>query len=102
MKVRKTIDIDAPGLGERIRLAREHDRRSLAKICREVPMSTMNWYKLEKEETKAIPLETLQRIEVVLGVSFGVGVEPNSQPITPPPAITQDAAPEMTFPTRKR
>jgi transcriptional regulator with XRE-family HTH domain len=96
MKVRKTIDIDAPGLGERIRLARERDRRSLAKICREIPMSTMNWYKLEKEETKAIPLETLQRIEVVLGVSFGVDVEPNSRPITPPLAITQAAAPEMT------
>lgn len=72
MKVRKTIDIDAPGLGDRIKRAREADPRSLAEICRQIPMSPMNWYKLEKEETKAIPLETLERIEDVLGVDFGV------------------------------
>ena len=75
MKVLKTIDVDVPGLGERLRQAREADPRTLAKICREVPMSPMNWYKLEKEETKAIPIETLSRIESVLGVDFGIKFE---------------------------
>jgi transcriptional regulator with XRE-family HTH domain len=72
MKVRKTIDLEIPGLGERIRQAREKDGRSLTEICRQVPMTTMNWYKIEAEETKALPIETLRRIEEVLGVNFGV------------------------------
>lgn len=72
MKVRRTIDIEIPGLGKRIRQAREADRRSLAEICRQIPMTTMNWYKIESEETKALPIETLQRIEEVLNVDFGI------------------------------
>ncbi|WP_413176248.1 helix-turn-helix domain-containing protein [Anabaena azotica] len=72
MKVRRTIDIEIPGLGKRIRQAREADRRSLAEICRQIPMTTMNWYKIESEETKALPIETLQRIEEVLSVDFGI------------------------------
>ncbi|TAE59652.1 MAG: XRE family transcriptional regulator [Nostocales cyanobacterium] len=72
MKVRRTIDIEIPGLGKRIRQAREADKRSLAEICRQIPMTTMNWYKIESEETKALPIETLQRIEEVLNVNFGI------------------------------
>ena len=72
MKVRKVIEIDVPKLGDRIRQARETDSRSLAEICRQMPMSTMNWYRIEAEETKALPVETLKRIEEVLGVDFGV------------------------------
>ncbi|MBA3922792.1 MAG: helix-turn-helix domain-containing protein [Nostocaceae cyanobacterium] len=75
MKIRKTIDIEVPGLGERIKETRERDRRSLAKICREIPMTTMNWYKIEAEDTKALPIETLRRIEEVLGVDFGVSFD---------------------------
>lgn len=72
MKVRKTIDIEVPNLGEKIKAARERDSRSLSEICRQMEMSNMNWYKIESEETKALPIETLRRIEEVLGVSFGV------------------------------
>lgn len=72
MKVRRTIDVEIPGLGKRIRQAREADKRSLAEICRQIPMTTMNWYKIESEETKALPIETLQRIEEVLKVDFGI------------------------------
>lgn len=75
MKVRKTIDIEIPSLGERIRRAREADRRSLAEICRQIPMTTMNWYKIEAEETKALPIETLRRIEEVLGVNFSINLD---------------------------
>jgi hypothetical protein len=35
-------------------------------------MTTMNWYRIEAEETKALPIETLRRIEDVLGMDFGV------------------------------
>ncbi len=72
MKVRKTIDIEVPNLGSKIRKARERDPRSLSEICRQMEMSNMNWYKIESEETKALPIETLRRIEKVLGVNFGV------------------------------
>jgi transcriptional regulator with XRE-family HTH domain len=72
MKVRRTIDVEIPSLGKRIRQAREADRRSLAEICRQIPMTTMNWYKIEAEETKALPIETLRRIEEVLGVNFSI------------------------------
>ena len=75
MKVRKVNDIEIPGLGERIRETRERDRRSLSEICRQIPMTTMNWYRIEAEETKALPIETLRRIEEVLGVDFGVSFE---------------------------
>ncbi|BAY50414.1 transcriptional regulator (plasmid) [Scytonema sp. HK-05] len=75
MKVRKVIDVEVPGLGERIRKARESDRRSLSAICRQIPMTTMNWYKIEAEETKALPIDTLRRIEEVLKVDFGVEIE---------------------------
>ena len=68
MKVRKTIDIEVPNLGEKIKAARERDSRSLSEICRQMEMSNMNWYKIESEETKALPIETLRRIEEVLGV----------------------------------
>jgi len=72
MKVRKVIEVEVPGLGESIRKIREADSRSLAEICRQIPMTTMNWYRIEAEETKALPVETLRRIEEVLGVDFGV------------------------------
>ena len=72
MKVRKVVEVEVPGLGDRIRKAREADSRSLAEICRQIPMTTMNWYRIEAEETKALPIETLRRIEEVLGVDFEV------------------------------
>ncbi|MBV6626650.1 MAG: helix-turn-helix domain-containing protein [Rivularia sp. (in: Bacteria)] len=75
MKVKKILETDVPGLGSRIRQAREADSRSLAEICRQVGMTTMNWYRIEAEETKALPIETLRRIEEVLGVDFKVKLD---------------------------
>ncbi len=72
MKVRKVIDVEAPGLGARIKAAREADRRSLASICRTVDLTPMYWYKIEAEEVKALPIETLRRIEEVLGIDFQI------------------------------
>lgn len=75
MKIRKNIDVEVPGLGEQIRKARKLDRRSLIQICELVGMSPMNWYKIEAEETKALPIETLRKIEEVLNVDFGVKLD---------------------------
>lgn len=75
MKVRKTIEKDVPGLGERIRRARVADSRSLTQICAAVGMTAANWYRIEGEDTKVLPLDTLRRIEAVLGVDLGVDFE---------------------------
>ena len=72
MKVRKILETSAPGLGQKIKSARENDKRSLLQICQEVGMTPTNWYKIEAEETKYLPLETLVAIEEVLKVDFGV------------------------------
>lgn len=72
MKVRKTIDIDVPGLGEEIKKARKNSPRSLTALAAEAEMTTANWYAIENEDLKALPLETLRRIEGVLKINLGV------------------------------
>jgi transcriptional regulator with XRE-family HTH domain len=74
VRVTKELGVEVPGLGEKIRQARLSDRRSLKNICDTVGMSTMNWYRIEKEK-QSLPLEQLKKIEEVLGVNFGVRVE---------------------------
>ena len=72
MKVRKTIDIEVPGLGSRIREARKRDPRSLREISQQAGMTAANWYAVENEEIKALPLETLRSIEEALDISLGI------------------------------
>jgi transcriptional regulator with XRE-family HTH domain len=71
MKVFKTIAIEVQDLPDRIKTVRMADGRSLSEICRQVGMSPMHWYRIEKG-AHALPIETLRKIERVLGVSFGV------------------------------
>lgn len=77
MKVRSTVvkEIDVPGLGARIEEARRGSGRPLTIVCAEVGMSTANWYRIEQEKNESIPLETLRKIEAVLGVNLGVGFD---------------------------
>lgn len=70
MKLTKLLSMDAPGLGEQIKKAREADPRPLTTICKLVGMTTQNWYRIEREE-QTLPIETLNKIEQVLGVKFG-------------------------------
>lgn len=72
MKVRKVIEIEVPGLGNKIKKAREASARSLTELCAAAGMTTANWYRIEAEETKSLPIETLRKIEEVLGVDLGV------------------------------
>ncbi|MCA2768841.1 MAG: helix-turn-helix transcriptional regulator [Microcystis sp. M152S2] len=62
------------GLGEKIKLAREADPRPLTTICKIMNMSSNNWYRIEKE-AQTLPLDTLRKIENVLGVDFGVSLD---------------------------
>lgn len=69
------IHIDIPQLGDRIKKARMEDSRSLLAICQKIEMTPQNWYGIEKEVNKAIPLQTFFRICSVLGKDFGVDLE---------------------------
>ncbi len=71
MKVSRTIHVDAPGLGQRIKEARKADYRTITKLAAAADMTTANWYAIEGEAIKALPIETLHRIEKMLGVDFG-------------------------------
>lgn len=75
MKVRRVTEIEIPSLGKKIKRAREQDPRSLVEICQIVGMTTSNWYRIEKEVTKFLPIETLQKIEEVLGIDLGVNFD---------------------------
>ncbi|WP_041661334.1 helix-turn-helix domain-containing protein [Acaryochloris marina] len=71
VKVVRTQEISVPGLGDRIKSARENDPRSLSAICGATGMSATNWYRIESEK-QLLPEETLRKIESVLGVDFGI------------------------------
>lgn len=78
MKVKKTIEQEFEGLGAKIKAAREADGRSLTQICASSGMTAANWYRIEGEEVKSLPLETLRKIELVLEVDLGVYFETNN------------------------
>ena len=71
IKVVRRIVIEAPGLGQRIKEAREADSRSLKTIAGAAGMTPMNWYRIESEEQE-LPEETLRKVEAALDINFGV------------------------------
>ncbi len=80
MKVKMTIEVEVPGLGKKIEDARRSDKRPLTQICDQVDLTPMYWYQIEREEVKALPIETLRRIERVLNIDFGVNFERYNEP----------------------
>lgn len=80
VRVRRVItqELDIPGLGDKIKKAREKDGRSISAICREVGLSRNYWYQLEADDIKgggALTVETLRKIEAVLNADLGVKFE---------------------------
>ncbi|WP_230966784.1 MULTISPECIES: helix-turn-helix transcriptional regulator [Nostoc] len=65
-------EIDVPELGQRIRDARHKSGRTITQLAAEADISVANWYAIEQERIKVLPLPTLRRIEQVLGIEFGV------------------------------
>ena len=71
-RVKETI-LDIPDLGQKIKLARENDSRSLSQICRECNISRSYWYQLESEDLRApASEEIIRRVESTLNVNLGV------------------------------
>ncbi|NEP13937.1 MAG: helix-turn-helix transcriptional regulator [Symploca sp. SIO1C2] len=72
MDVVREIVVSAPGLGEKIKKAREKDTRSVQVLATLAQISTAYWYFIEQEKRSSITEENLRNIEKVLGVNFGV------------------------------
>lgn len=66
------FEINVPGLGQRIRDARHKTGRTITQLAAEADISVANWYAIEQERVKVLPITTLKRIEQVLGVNFEV------------------------------
>lgn len=65
-----------PGLGERIKQARERDSRSLSQICRDCGISRAYWYQLESEDLRSPATEEIiRKIESALNVDLEVRFE---------------------------
>lgn len=78
VQVKRTIQMvkDFPGLGLRIKEAREKDSRPLSRICRESGISRSYWYQLESEDLRApVTEEIVRKIENNLNVDLGVHFE---------------------------
>ncbi len=70
--VTKTQVLEVKDLGQKVHEARVADSRSLLSICRESGISPNHWYRIERGQINTLPIETLQKIESVLGVDFGI------------------------------
>lgn len=71
MKVRKVEDIEISGLGDRIKKAREAHKSSLVQLAKVAKIDRSYWYDIEAERLSyPLPIETLRKIENVLGVKF--------------------------------
>lgn len=69
------LEINVPDLGQRIRDARHKTGRTITQLAAEADISVANWYAIEQERVKVLPLTTLRRIEQVLKFDFGVNCD---------------------------
>jgi transcriptional regulator with XRE-family HTH domain len=75
VQIERVIRVDAPGIGARIKQARERDSRSVEELAKAADMTRANWYRIEREENDVLPEPTLRKIEEVLSVDFGVSFD---------------------------
>jgi len=67
MKV--VIEVDIPGLGEELKIARESLDLRPTNVAASIGMTAANLYRIEGEDNKSIPLDTLKRLGAVVGVN---------------------------------
>jgi transcriptional regulator with XRE-family HTH domain len=80
VEVFKTIKIEVPGLGGKIKEARQakmNEGHTVASIAAAAGMTSQNLHQIEKERHK-LPIETLRLIEAALDADFGVVIEGES------------------------
>ena len=70
-----TLSVDVSHLGQRIKAARESRKLSPTKVAALADMSVANLYRIEAEDTKSIPWDTLRRLGEALGEDFDAEVK---------------------------
>lgn len=70
-----TLSVDLPGLGSRIKELRESKRLSPTWVAAQAGMSVANLYRIESEDAKSLPRETLRKLSEVLEVDFDAEVK---------------------------
>jgi transcriptional regulator with XRE-family HTH domain len=70
-----TLSVEVPELGSRIKAAREKSGQSPTKVAALADMSVANLYRIESEDTKSIPWDTLKRLGEALGEDFDAEVK---------------------------
>lgn len=69
------FEVDVPNLGSLIREARHASDKSITKLAAASDISVANWYAIEQERIKVLPVSTLRRIEEVLEIQFDVTLQ---------------------------
>lgn len=77
-----TLSVDIPRLGSRIKAAREKSGLSPTKVAALADMSVANLYRIEAEDTKSIPWDTLKRLGEALGEDFDIEIRDALKRIT--------------------
>ncbi len=70
-----TLTIEVEGLGQRIKKEREISGKTPTEIAAIAGMSTANLYRIESEDAKTIPRDTLRRLSEAIGVDFDQAVK---------------------------
>ena len=79
-----TLSVDVPNLGQRIKAARERRGLPPTKVAALADMSVANLYRIESEDTKSIPWDTLKRLGAALGEDFDTEVKAALKEISTP------------------
>lgn len=78
VKVIRTLEIEVPNLGKKIKDARNKIKNEKGKTITDLAsasgMSAQNWYRIENER-QTLPEETLRLMESALECSFGVSFD---------------------------
>jgi len=69
-----TLSVEVSHLGQRIRAARMASDKTPTMIAALAEMSVANLYRIESEDTKSIPRDTLRRLGEALGEDFDAEV----------------------------
>lgn len=64
-----------PGIGERIKSYRKQSEKTFTELAADAGISVPHWHRIEKEQVKELPIETLRRIEKSLNVDLGVSFD---------------------------
>ena len=76
VKVKKTIEIDVPDLGTRIREKRKVSGKTVEQLATIAGITRQHWHLIENEKfANALPEETLRAIESALNTDFGVNFD---------------------------